>query len=91
MERNRSGVLEYEKGTVFLDFDRRSVVCKFSEKTFSQYDFTIETVDKPNYYIQLDMVERCFSENIIPNRIDGSEYQMKALKWMFEQKKNFRK
>lgn len=91
MERNRSGVLEYEKGTVFLDFDRRSVVCKFSEKTFSQYDFIIETVDKPNYYIQLDMVERCFSENIIPDRIDGSEYQMKALKWMFEQKKNFRK
>lgn len=89
MRRNRSGILQYENGTLFLDFDKKSVTCKFDGETFSQYGFTIETIDKPNYYIQLDMVERCFSEGIIPSRVDGSEIQFKALEWMFRQGKTF--
>ena len=28
------------------------------------------------------MIERCFGEGIIPGGIDGSDFQMKALKWI---------
>lgn len=37
------------------------------------------------------MIERCFGEGIIPGGIDGSDFQMKALKWMFQQINNIHK
>lgn len=91
MKRNRSGILQYENGIISLDFDKRIISCKFFEKNFSCYDFTIKTIDKPNYYIQLDMVERCFSEGILPNNIDGRNVQIRALEWMFQQKREYSK
>lgn len=91
MERNRSGILQYENGTVSLDFDKRSITCKFFENSFSRYNFTITTINKPNYFIQLDMVERCYSEGIVPNSIDGQDVQIRALEWMFQQKREYSK
>lgn len=91
MERNRSGILQYENGTVSLDFDKRSITCEFFNNTLSCHNFTITTIDKPNYFIQLDMVERCFSEGIAPNSIDGCDVQIRALEWMFQQKKEYSK
>lgn len=87
MERKRSGVLQYENGAIFLDFDNRAISCKFFDKAFSCHDFEIATIDKPNYFIQLDMVERCFADGLQPNDIDGYEVQVKALEWMFQQKR----
>ena len=86
MERNRTGILEYENGTLSLDFDKRSVTCKFFDNSLAHNNFTISAINKPNYFIQLDMVERCYSEGIVPNTVDGRYIQIKALEWMFQQK-----
>ena len=89
MERNRCGIFQYENGTISLDFDTRAITGKCFNEICS--DFTIKTINKPNYFIQLDMVERCFSEGIMPNNIDGSDVQIRALEWMFQQKKEYSK
>ena len=63
MESNRTGILEYENGTLSLDFDKRSVTCKFFDNSLSHNNFTIGAINKPNYFIQLDMVERCYDSS----------------------------
>lgn len=87
MEKQRYGIFKYKNGSITLNFDEKSALCSINESSLPKQSFTIKTRLQQNYSIQLDMVERCFSEGITPHHVDGSEVQIRALKWMFQQRK----
>ena len=37
------------------------------------------------YYIQLDMVSRCFTDHIKPSTVDGSDLQIECLQWLMDE------
>lgn len=87
-ELKRDGKLSYQNGTIVIDFNRQEVVCNLKKGQETSFKIsTIEDYMKTKYSIQVDMVERCFEERIIPAVVDGSDLQIKTLEWLFAQKK----
>lgn len=83
-EKKRWGRLEFDYGHIDVSFDHRKLDGTLNDKSC----FCIKTKAEyeTDYSIQLDMVKRCFEENIMPFLIDGSVLQVKTLEWLFSQK-----
>jgi hypothetical protein len=88
----RGGKMVFSNGHMDIDLDAQSVVAYdnhgelFRLSTLSQY-----TGDDKKYCIQVDMVERCFEESIMPMLIDGSDLQIKSLDWLNEKEPEWKK
>lgn len=84
----RNGKLQFENGLILVDFDKQNI-CAYKDKSQQQILFKINVRDKytqTKYSIQVDMVERCFEENIEPYVIDGSDIQIDTIEWLLKQK-----
>ena len=95
--KKRGGILIFDNGTIVVDFDGQSVEislnnhvstggirsCRVCNKKIRK-DNTEEFIEA-RYDIQLDMVRRCFEENILPSMVDGSDLQISTLQWLFDQ------
>lgn len=82
----RGGTVECERGTLSVDFERQSVVLETAQNVLetAQKSYSLSTKEGyAKYGIQLDMVDTCFSEDIPPSMVDGSELQLKTLDWLF--------
>lgn len=87
-ELQRDGMLTFQNGTIIIDFNRQEIECKLGNN--SNVAFRICTKKEytlTKYSIQVDMVERCFEERIVPMVVDGSDMQIKTLEWLFDQKR----
>lgn len=75
----RGGIIKCERGTVAVDFEKQSVTLETAQESH-----TLSTNRMyGKYEIQLDMVETCFNDGILPSIVDGSELQMNTLEWLF--------
>lgn len=78
-------LLKYEHGEISINFDNSNLIAhSYSEN----YNFQLSLKEEylaTKYGVQLDMVERCFSENIHPCMIDGVDLQIASLEWLFAQ------
>jgi predicted dehydrogenase len=89
-QRERNGTLQFENGTIRIDFDKQEATGSFNDTNIDAFKInTIDDYSQIKYSIQVDMVERCFEENITPAIIDGSGLQIKTLDWLFAQKRNW--
>lgn len=89
-ELKRNGLLKFQNGIIKIDFNIQELTCRLNHEP--DILFTISTRKEflaTKYSIQLDMVERCFEEHIVPSIIDGSDIQIRTLEWLFSQKKKW--
>ena len=88
-KKQRRGKLQFDNGVIIIDFDEQEMIGTLQGT--STRAFTIKTKEeyKTRYSIQVDMVERCIEDNIVPAIIDGSELQIKTIDWLFAQKRNW--
>lgn len=91
-ELRRNGVLKFKKGIIEIDFDSQTLTGKLEKAPETSFKIsTKKEYTMTKYSIQVDMVERCFEEGIIPTIVDGSDIQIKTLEWLFAQKDNWMK
>lgn len=85
-EKKRCGRIVYEEGILNIDFENSN--CSYLHNTNHSLNFTISlnNTEWTKYGVQLDMVRRCYKEDIIPSSIDGSKLQIETLKWLFDNK-----
>lgn len=75
----RGGVIKCERGSIGIDFEKQLVTLEMARESY-----TLSTNARyGKYEIQLDMVDTCFSEGILPSMVDGSDLQMATLDWLF--------
>lgn len=86
-ELRRNGKLVFQNGTIEINFDRQELIGMLHDASKTSFIIsTKELYTSTKYSIQVDMVERCFEENIQPSIVDGSDLQIKTLEWLFNQK-----
>lgn len=86
----RNGVLEFQNGKITIDFNRQEIIGVLSNNSNKSFRIcTKEEYTQTKYSIQVDMVERCFEEHIIPAVVDGSDLQIRTLEWLFSQNRNW--
>jgi hypothetical protein len=88
-ECKREGRLEYENGSVTINFDTYELLLHYGSSD-KECRMTLQpeyAAPDRKYAVQLDMVERCFNENIPPFLIDGVDLQIESLEWLFKQRK----
>lgn len=93
-ELKRGGMLKYERGTIHVDMEEQCIKAEvmLNKTIFVEiFQIGIKNNYKTKYSIQVDMVERCCEENIVPAVVDGSELQVKTLEWMFAQESEWGK
>lgn len=89
-ELKRDGILTFENGKLLIDFNTQMVTGEFFNS--SKENFVIKTKDEfvqSKYSIQLDMVRRCYYDNLQPQLFDGSDLQIETLEWLFEERKKW--
>lgn len=81
----RNACLEFENGIVRANFDT-GVVTLEDRKKRVRASLSTKQAFREKYQIQVDMVNRCFSEKLDPNLIDGLENQPQVLQWLMNRK-----
>ena len=79
----RGGELQYKNGKITVDFEKMNLTMSLDQRKY------IIEMDKEykdsKYYIQLDMVSRCFTDHIKPSTVDGSYLQIECLQWLMDE------
>lgn len=80
--------LIYQNGEIDMNFE--DITLTMTHKQLGEQRINLNSdFQRTKYSVQLDMVNCCLSNHVIPSTVDGSDIQMECLQWLMDEKKGY--